>query len=122
MNGKDIGGLIHPILVVVVVFPIIGMVINQAWQVRQGRLQTADKGKSNIPPVVGLEYRKIVNWLTGSVVGITLFAIAYSIYFKGIFQDFLGENMALAILIVMMFITGVFYLVFLDKNCIYLEI
>ena len=45
------------------------------------------------------------------------FSIAYSIYFKGIFQDFLVENMSLAILIVMMFITGVFYLVFLDKNC-----
>ena len=116
MNGKDIGGLIHPILVVVLVFPIIGMVVNLAWQIRQGRLQTAYRGKSNILPVVGMEYRKIGNWLTGSVVGITLFAIAYSIYFKGIFQDFSGENMPLAILIVMMFISGVFYLVFLDKS------
>ena len=115
MNTKDIVGLIHPTLAVVVVFPIIGMVLNLAWQTRQRRLQTADHGKSKIPPVVGLEHRKIGNWLTGSVVGITLFAIAYSIYFKGVFKDFKSENMILAILIVMIFIATVFSLIFLYK-------
>ncbi len=113
MNPKDIAGLIHPTLAVVVVFPIIGMVVNLAWQTRQRRLQTADKGKSKIPPVVGLEHRKIGNWLTGSVVGISLVAIAYSIYFKGIFKDFKSENMTLAILIVIIFIATVASLVFL---------
>lgn len=113
MNAKDIAGLIHPALAVVVVFPIIGIVLNFAWQARQRRLQTADKGKSKIPPMVGPEHRKIGNWLTGSVVGITLVAIAYSIYFKGIFKDFKSENMTLAILIVTIFIVTVASLVFL---------
>ncbi|MEB3342963.1 DM13 domain-containing protein [Okeania sp.] len=115
MNPKDIAGLIHPTLAVAVVFPIIGMVLNLAWQTRQRRLQTAEEGKSKIPPVVGPEHRKIGNWLTGSVVGISLVAIAYSIYFKGIFKDFKTENTILAILIVIIFIATLASLVFLYK-------
>ena len=115
MNAKDIAGLIYAALAVVVVFPIIGIVINLAWQTRQRILKTADKSKSKIPPVVGVEHQKIGNWLTGSVVGIALVAIAYSIYFQGIFKDFKSQNMTLAILIVMIFIVIVASLVFLDQ-------
>lgn len=113
MNPKDVMGLIHPALAVTVVFPIIGMVVNLAWQTRQRRLQTADNGKSKIPPIVGPEHRKLGNWLAGSVVGITLIAIAYSIYFKGIFKDFSGEKMPQAVLIILIFIATVVSLVFL---------
>ncbi|WP_333268175.1 MULTISPECIES: DUF4079 family protein [unclassified Microcoleus] len=38
--------LVHPVLAVAVVFPIIGTVVNAAWQTRQRRLQVASDGKS----------------------------------------------------------------------------
>ncbi len=45
--------LLHPAIAVLFVLPLIGMVINLAWQTRQRRLQNAGGGKSKIPPVVG---------------------------------------------------------------------
>lgn len=41
--------LLHPAIAVLFVLPLIGMVINLAWQTRQRRLQNAGGGKSKIP-------------------------------------------------------------------------
>ena len=84
LGTKDLIALIHPAIAVVLVFPLIGIASNFAWQTRQRRLQTKKGGKSKIPPVVGKEHVQIGRWLTGSVVGISLIAIAYSIFLKGI--------------------------------------
>ena len=59
--------LVHSALAVAVVFPIIGTVVNGAWQTRQ-RLQTADGSQSKIPPVVGPEHLKLGRLLTGAIV------------------------------------------------------
>lgn len=82
MDAKDILGLIHPAIAVMIVFPTLGMVVNMAWQTRQRRLKIASGSKSPIPPIVNREHVKIGHWLTGAVVGITLIALAYSIIFK----------------------------------------
>ena len=84
LGTKDLIALIHPAIAVVLVFPLIGIASNFAWQTRQRRLQIQKGGKSKIPPVVGREHVQIGRWLTGSVVGISLIAIAYSIFLKGI--------------------------------------
>lgn len=76
--NKDLLVLLHPFFAVVVVFPLIGIVVNRAWQVRQRRLQTA-AGKSKIPPVVGQEHVQLGRWLTGAVVGVTLIALVSDI-------------------------------------------
>jgi hypothetical protein len=76
--NKDLLILLHPFFAVVVVFPLIGVVVNRAWQVRQRRLQTL-QGKSKIPPVVGQEHVQLGRWLTGAVVGIVLVALAVDI-------------------------------------------
>ncbi|MDJ0691902.1 MAG: DUF4079 domain-containing protein [Xenococcaceae cyanobacterium MO_188.B32] len=81
LKNEDLIALIHPALAVVFVFPLIGMVANFAWQTRQRRLAVAGGGKSKIPPVVGREHVQIGRWLTGSVVGVTLVALAYSVVF-----------------------------------------
>ncbi len=86
MDLKDIILLLHPAIAVAVVFPMIGIVVNRAWQTRQRRMETAKGGKSKIPPVVGAEHLQIGRWLTGSVVGITLLALAYGT-FKKILTD-----------------------------------
>lgn len=83
METQDILGLAHPTIAVILIFPILGMVVNLAWQTRQRRLKIASGHKSTIPPVVGREHVKIGHWLTGGVVGLTLLALMYSIVFKG---------------------------------------
>ncbi|NJK39753.1 MAG: DUF4079 domain-containing protein [Oscillatoriales cyanobacterium RM2_1_1] len=116
MNFIDVMALIHPALAVAVVFPIIGMVVNFAWQTRQRRLQTAEAGgKSKIPPVVGQEHVKLGRWLTGSVVGVTLIALAYSIYFKGVFKDLTPEKTPQAIFIILIFLATLASLFFLYR-------
>ncbi|MBR8836915.1 MAG: DUF4079 domain-containing protein [Stigonema ocellatum SAG 48.90 = DSM 106950] len=80
MEYRDMLVLLHPALAVIVVFPLIGIVVNRAFQVRQRRLQTLAQGKSKIPPVVGQEHVQLGRWLTGSVVIVTLLALANGIF------------------------------------------
>ncbi|MDY6940754.1 MAG: DUF4079 domain-containing protein [Cyanobacteriota bacterium] len=82
MDAKDLLSLVHPAIAVAIVYPLIGMVVNMAWQTRQRRLKIASGEKSKIPPVVGREHVKIGRWLTGFVVGISLVALAYVIILK----------------------------------------
>ena len=84
LGSKDLAGLIHPAIAVVMVFPLIGIATNYAWQTRQRRLAIKNGDKSKIPPAVGKEHVAIGRWLTGSVVGISIIALAYSIFLKGI--------------------------------------
>lgn len=82
MDLKDVLGLLHPAIAVALVFPLIGMVINLAWQTRQRRLQNASDSKSKISSVVGPEHLKLGRWLTGSVVGVALLGLAHPIFSK----------------------------------------
>jgi hypothetical protein len=116
MTFKDFLALIHPVLAVVLVFPLIGIAVNLAWQTRQRRLQSADKGKSKIPPVVGREHVKFGRWLTGSVVGITLVALAYSIFVKHIAKNKVWQdNPMQVVLVVVIFAIAIASLVMLYR-------
>ena len=79
MNPSDFLTLIHPAIAVVFVFPLIGNVVNLAWAARQRRLQTKAKVKSKIPAVSGAEHKRLGDWLTGSVVGLTLLGVGHPI-------------------------------------------
>ena len=109
MTLKDWAALIHPIIAVVFVFPLIGIAVNFAWQTRQRRIQIADGAKSKIPLSVGLEHVKIGRWLTGSVVGITLVALAYAIISKTLSQ----VNLFQTVFILLIFAATIVCLVFL---------
>lgn len=76
LDLQDLLRILHPAIAVAVVFPIVGMVANMALQTRKRRLQTADGGKSKIPPVVGPEHLKLGRVLAGAVVGIALLGLA----------------------------------------------
>jgi hypothetical protein len=116
MKIADFLALIHPILAVIIVFPIIGIVINFAWQTRARRLQTVSGGKSQIPPVVGREHVKIGRWLTGSVVGIALVGLAYAIVSKSFIEHQLwSKNPSQVIFIVLMFAATIASLVLLYR-------
>ncbi|MBR8831789.1 MAG: hypothetical protein N5P05_002348 [Chroococcopsis gigantea SAG 12.99] len=88
MDFLDFVSLIHPFLAIVVVFPLLGLVLNFAWQTRQRRLQTGAEKKSKIPPQVGPEHLRLGKLLAGSVIGVMLIALAYSVvYGSGGFLD-----------------------------------
>ncbi|TAG92257.1 MAG: DUF4079 domain-containing protein [Oscillatoriales cyanobacterium] len=91
MELQDTLALLHPAIAIIVVFPLIGMVVNRALLTRQRRLQVADGQKSKIPPVVGSEHVAIGNWLSGSVVGVALLGMAYPIFSKMLSNDTLTK-------------------------------
>lgn len=103
METSDFLALIHPAIAVAVVFPLIGMVVNFAWQTRQRRLQTLTEGKSKIPPVVGREHVALGRWLTGSVVGVALIGLAYAIFAHILSQQIWSKNPIQVIFIGLMF-------------------
>ncbi len=116
METKDLIALIHPMLAILIVFPIIGIVVNLAWQTRQRRLQSASGVKSQIPPVVGREHVRLGRWLTGAVVGVALVGLAYPIFFESFIQKQLwSKNPFQVIFIVLMFAATIGSLVFLYR-------
>ncbi|MEG4281916.1 DUF4079 domain-containing protein [Microcoleus sp. A006_D1] len=92
MELQDIFALLHPAIAIIVVFPLIGIVVNRALLTRQRRLQVAGGEKSKIPPVVGSEHVAIGNWLSGSVVGVALLGMAYPIFSKMLSNDTLTKE------------------------------
>ncbi|MGK7944523.1 MAG: DUF4079 domain-containing protein [Microcystaceae cyanobacterium] len=83
MTFVDGLSLIHPALVVVFVFPLIGIVVNYAWQTYQRRIQAQKGQKTKIPPLVGRSHVDIGKWLAASVVGVVLIALAYAMTYGG---------------------------------------
>jgi hypothetical protein len=92
MEIQDFFALLHPAIAIIVVFPLIGIVLNRALLTRQRRLQVADGEKSKIPPVVGSEHVAIGNWLSRSVVGVALLGMAYPIFSKMLSNDTLTKE------------------------------
>jgi hypothetical protein len=92
MDLQDLFALLHPAIAVLVVFPLIGIVVNRALLTRQRRLQIADGQKSKIPPVVGSEHVAIGNWLSISVVAVALLGMAYPIFSKMIEHNALTQE------------------------------
>lgn len=115
MELGDFLALIHPAIAVVFVFPLIGMVVNLAWQTRQRRLQAATGGKSKIPPVVGSEHRRLGNWLTGAVVGLTLLGLSYPIGKNILVNQLVSKELFQVLFIVLMFAATIGSLVLLYR-------
>ncbi|MUG95431.1 DUF4079 family protein [Scytonema sp. UIC 10036] len=115
MELADFLGLVHPAIAVFFVFPLIGMVVNFAWQTRQRRLESKNSQKSKIPPVVGVEHRQLGNWLTGAVVGLVLIGLAYPIG-KNIIKNQLWAKDAFQVtFIFVMFVVTIVSLVLLYR-------
>ena len=113
---KDAFTLLHPAIAVFFVFPLIGMVINLAWQTRQRRLQTKAEGKSKIPPVVGAEHNRLGNWLTSAVVGIALLGLAHPIIKNILANELVTKKPFQVAFIGLMFVATIGSLVFLYKS------
>ncbi|MFM7599760.1 MAG: DUF4079 domain-containing protein [Pseudanabaena sp.] len=115
MELEDFFALVHPAIAVVVVFPLIGIVTNRAWLVRQRRLQVIEGEKSKIPPIVGSEHVAIGNWLSISVVGAALLGIAYPIFSKFLKNNVFSTDSLRAFFVVAIFIVTIASFTFLFK-------
>lgn len=114
MNVEDFIALIHPAIAVVVLFPLIGIVVNLAWKTRQRRIQAATEGKSNISPLVGAEHVELGRWLSGLVVVLTLIGLAHPIIFNIILPNQLWNKQLFNLVsIVLMFAATIASLAFL---------
>ncbi len=103
---RDMILLLHPFIAVVVVFPLIGIVVNRAIQTRQRRLQVSTGAKSAIGPSAGPEHAQLGRWLTGSVVGIVLIAFANDVFGHIIDKQVWVQNPFQAILISLVFVAA----------------
>jgi MFS family permease len=101
MEFRDLILLLHPVAAVIVVFPLLGIVINRALQVRQRRL--ADN-KKQIPAVAGQEHVQLGRWLTGSVVGLVLLALANDVLGNIAQSGIWGKEPFKVVLIGLMFV------------------
>jgi MFS family permease len=115
MELRDVILLLHPAIAVIVVYPLIGIVVNRALQVRQRRLQTATDGKSKIPPAVGQEHVKLGRTLTASVVGIVLIALAFTIFGNILEKQLWTKAPFKVILITLFFVAAIASLALLYK-------
>ncbi len=116
MELKDFLALAHPTLAVAIVFPMLGIVLNMAWQTMQRRKQIASGDKSKIPPVVGQEHLKAGRILSGSVVGVTLLGLAYAIFEHILSKDVWSKNSFQVIFIILMFFATIASLVMLYRS------
>ena len=113
LGNEDLVALIHPALVIIFVFPLVGIVTNFAWQTRQRRL-AVKQDKTKIPALVGREHVKFGRWLATSVVVASLIALAYSIVYKSFIQKSLWtKNNPQAVLIILIFIATIASLILL---------
>ncbi|MCV3214702.1 DUF4079 domain-containing protein [Plectonema radiosum NIES-515] len=115
MELRDVILLLHPAIAVIVVFPLIGIVVNRAFQVRQRRLETATDGKSKIPPVVGQEHVKLGRALTAAVVGIVLLGLAFGIYGNILEKKVWTQTPFKVVLITLFFVAAIASLALLYK-------
>ncbi len=83
MTFVDILAIVHPALVVIFVFPLIGIVVNYAWQTYQRRIQSKQGKKTKIPPLVGRSHVDLGKWLAASVVVAVLIALSYAMTYGG---------------------------------------
>jgi MFS family permease len=98
--------LLHPFIAVIVVFPLIGIVLNRAIQTRQRRLQVSTGAKSAIGPSAGPEHAQLGRWLTGSVVGIVLLAFANDVFGHIVDKRVWVQNPFQVILISLVFVAA----------------
>jgi hypothetical protein len=96
MNPIDWFALLHPVLVILFVYPVVGATIRLGILARERRLKIHPQ-----PPTVGVEHADHGRWLTGGMVVAVLVALIYSFTNKFITSEpaFEGGGQRLALLL-----------------------
>jgi Protein of unknown function (DUF4079) len=108
--------LIHPTIAVIVVFPLLGIVLYQAWLTRIRRLALKDGQKSQIPPSAGTEHVRIGRLLSAAVVMVALIGLADPIFSKMLMNDALQKTPFRLVSLGLIVVLTALSLVFLDRS------
>jgi hypothetical protein len=115
MELDDLLALLHPTIAIAVVFPLIGIVVNRAWLVRERRLQIGEGQKSKVAPFVGAEHVAIGNWLSIAVVSVALLGMGQPMFAKMIKKDTFAQEPFRVLLVVAVYLLTIAALTFLFK-------
>ena len=77
MQTLDWWLLVHPVLAVVLIYPLLGIVVRLGWQARQRRVH-----KAKLPAITGRDHSQLGQWLASAVVVLVLIALAVVISSK----------------------------------------
>ncbi|AIE74287.1 MULTISPECIES: DUF4079 domain-containing protein [unclassified Synechocystis] len=115
MDFQDAWALLHPAIAIIVVFPLLGIVLNRALLTRQRRLATKAGEKSKIPPVVGTEHVAVGRYLSMAVVGVTFLGLAYPLFSKFINNNVISQEPLRVFLVIALFALSIASFVFLFR-------
>jgi Protein of unknown function (DUF4079) len=107
--------LIHPTIAVVIVFPLLGIVLYQAWLTRARRLSVKAGEKSSIPATSGGEHVRIGRLLSAAVVLLALIGLADPLFSKMLAHGALQQTPLRLAELVLIVVATVFSLIFLDR-------
>ncbi|MEB3250116.1 MAG: DUF4079 domain-containing protein [Merismopediaceae bacterium] len=113
MDFQDTWALLHPAIAIIVVFPLLGIVLNRALLTRQRRLTIKAGEKSKIPPVVGAEHVAIGNYLSIAVISVTFLGLAYPLFSKFITNHVITQEPFRVFLVIALFALSIASFVFL---------
>lgn len=91
MKAVDWFWILHPVLAIVLIYPLLGVVIRLALQTRQRRVE-----RIKLPPTVGQDHTDLGKWLAAGVVTIVLVALTVVITTKAGWAVFTAEPVRLA--------------------------
>jgi hypothetical protein len=107
--------LIHPTIAVVIVFPLLGIVLYQAWLTRARRLSVKAGEKSSVPATSGSEHVRIGRLLSAAVVLLALIGLADPIFSKMLTHGALQQTPLRLLELLLIVVATVFSLIFLDR-------
>ena len=84
--------LIHPTIAIVIVFPLLGIVLYQAWLTRTRRLALKDGQKSLVSATSGTEHVRMGRLFSAAVVMVALVGLADPIFSKMLMNDALQKT------------------------------
>jgi Protein of unknown function (DUF4079) len=107
--------LLHPTIAVVIIFPLLGIVLYQAWLTRSRRLSLKAGTKSSIPANSGGEHVRIGRILSGAVVMVALIGLAHPIFSKMLMNGALQQTPLRLVELALIVIATAASLILLDR-------
>jgi Protein of unknown function (DUF4079) len=104
LSIKDLMVLLHPAIAVLILFPILGIVVDRAVLVRFRRQEIRAGDKSKISPSVGAEHVKWGKYLANVTVGITLLGLLRPTFESLWANDVWHKKPIIAVSIVLMYV------------------
>jgi Protein of unknown function (DUF4079) len=116
MALSDWFALLHPTIAVVIVFPLLGIVLYQAWLTRIRRLSQKSGQKSPIPANSGSEHVRIGRILSAAVVILALIGLADPIFSKMLMHNALQQTPLRLIELALIVLATLASLILLDRS------